>query len=810
MKKFITVLIASILISVTVFAQSTGDYSSVGNGNWNDPTKWQIFNGSSWVAASTYPGQNPGTGSVTITNNTEIKITATVPNPVSSLYVSAEYACSCDNFNYVPLGKLIFSAESPASLTVTTSVGIYGEILIDNQNGAKSHSIFIGGSLWLGDGYGTMMGSEYAEFYTLTIFQTINQDDKLNVTFNTTVPNSNIGGAEFDGVSFQPLTFNGEVTFNGIGISFQNGVLVKGHANFINGKVDAGITFADGATHSGASAASYVAGSVTKQGNDAFTFPIGNGNVYAPLTISAPSDPGAIVSASYIRSSASNIGPISDPALLNVSNCEYWVLNSNNNNLNVTVNWSPSSSCESSPYVTNVSEVTLAHFDNTTQRWNSHGGSGIGTPGNGSVTWNGVNMNNNNGYFTLGNLNACNAPWGAIATNITTNSATLSWTAVSGAISYDVDYSNSSVWINAATATTNTSVNLSGLSSGSYYQWRIRTNCSSTSSLYRQAAFNTICGTPSGLTTSNVTYNSATLNWSPVFNANYNYTAQYKQTNAASWTSVNGYSFTPNEVSSALVGLSPSTGYDWRVVANCPGSQSNYAQASFTTSSQPPCNDVYESNNSFSQAKAIALGNTISASISSSADIDWFKITTPNSANNGLWIMLGNLPADYDLYLYDKRQNLVAASANTGTANDVVTYNPNARNAAYYIKVIAKNGAFNTLQCYNLTTGVNSSIRSISSTSKPTNEVIEGSTDPLLYPNPASEFVYLNFNSATEGLVNIQIVNSLGQLVKQRPVNTIKGQNQFKIQVADIRPGMYILRINKGDLKLTRKFVIAR
>ena len=70
--------------------------------------------------------------------------------------------------------------------------------------------------------------------------------------------------------------------------------------------------------------------------------------------------------------------------------------------------------------------------------------------------------------------------------------------------------------------------------------------------------------------------------------------------------------------------------------------------------------------------------------------------------------------------------------------------------------------------------------------------------------------MYLNFNSATEGLVNIQIVNSLGQLVKQRPVNIIKGHNQFKMQVADIKPGMYILRINKGDLNITRKFVIAR
>ena len=804
MKNFLLVVIASIGINIYLSAQSPGDYRSIGSGNWNDPTKWETFNGSSWVAASTYPGQNAGSGVVSITNETEIKITATVPSPISTLYVYADEACSCNNY-IAPLGKLIFSAESAISLTVAGGVNIYGELLIDDQNGAKSHSIFIGGSLIIGEnGW-----YDYDTYQVIAVFQTINQDDKLNVTFNTSVPNSIITAYLFSplDLTFQDLIFQ-DVTFNGIGIS--GGGKVNGHANFINGNVG-GITFGDGATHSGASAASYVAGSVTKQGNDAFTFPIGNGNVYAPLTISAPSDPGAIVSASYIRSSASNIGPISDPGLLNVSNCEYWVLNSNNNNLNVTLNWSPSSGCGSSPYVTNVSEVTLAHFDNTTQKWNSHGGSGIGTPANGSVTWNGVNTNNSYGYFTLGNLGACNAPWGAIATNITTNSATLGWTAVSGAISYDVDYSNSGVWINAATATTNTSVNLSGLSSGSYYQWRIRTNCSSTSSPYREAAFNTLCGTPTGLTTSNVTYNSATLNWSPVFNSTGNYTVQYKQSNAASWTSASGgYAFTPNQVSSALIGLSPSTGYDWRVVAYCPGSQSNYAQSSFTTPSQPPCNDVYESNNSFSQAKAIALGNTISASISSSADVDWFKITTPNSANNSLWIMLGNLPADYDLHLYDKRQKLVAASANTGTANDVVTYNSNARNAPYYIRVIAKNGAFNTLQCYNLATGVTSNTRSISPASKPTYEVIEGSTDPLLYPNPTSEFVYLNFNSGTEGLVNIQILNSNGQLVKQHPVSTTKGQNQFKIQVADIRPGIYILRINKGELNMIKKFLIAR
>jgi hypothetical protein len=182
MKKFISVLIASILISVTVFAQSTGDYSSVGNGNWNDPTKWQIFNGSGWVAASTYPGQNPGTGVVSITNETEILITSTVPNPISSLYINADEACNCNNY-IAPLGKLIFSAESAISLTVSTTVTIYGELLTDDQNGAKSHLIFIGGSLIIGEN-----GWFDYDYYQLpTVFQTINQDDQLNVTFNTSV-----------------------------------------------------------------------------------------------------------------------------------------------------------------------------------------------------------------------------------------------------------------------------------------------------------------------------------------------------------------------------------------------------------------------------------------------------------------------------------------------------------------------------------------------------------------------------------------------------------------------------------------------
>ncbi|HET6766707.1 MAG TPA: T9SS type A sorting domain-containing protein [Chitinophagaceae bacterium] len=800
MKKFLFILIASIGISFYLSAQTTGDYRSVGNGNWNDATKWEIFDGSGWINASSYPGQNSGTGAVTIMNETGITITATVPNPVASLYVSADYACSCDPFGYVPIGKLTFSAESATSLTVTTWVYIFGELRINDQNGAKTHSMFIGGTLFVGDAW-----SDYDYYQTPTIFQTINLDDKLNVTFNTTVPNSGISGNEF---SFQ------DVTFNGIGISLQTSVIVNGHANFINGIIKDGglITFRDGATFSGASPASFVEAWVSKEGNDAFTFPIGRNGIYAPLTISAPVGQTEAFIASYHRSDAEGLCIISDPGVLSVSNCEYWRLqagssNSNSNSLDVTVGWTTASGCGSSPYINNVSDVTLASSDPTDANasWNSHGGSGVGTTTNGSVTRTGVNMF---GFFTLGNLGSCAAPFELKTTNITPNSATVNWSALTSSVSYGVEYSvaGSGTWINAASSTTSKSVNLTGLSPATVYYWSVRSNCTSGSSTNRVSQFFTpiACGDPTGLSTANISSGGATLTWNAVPNA-LNYDVEYRQSSLNTWIrAVTG----TTSVSYNLSGLSELTSYDWHIRANCSAGAGNYIQASFT--SLRDCNNIYEPNNASKQAKEIYLGNAIYAGISTVSDVDWFKVTVPNHYNNAMLFSLLNLPMDYDLYVYSNTLKLLGSSTLTGTSNEFVVYNSTSRRATYYIKVVGKNGAYNTSQCYSLGAQLSSTAGSASSKSSPENEVTENSNKQFLYPNPASEFVYLNFNSATEGLVNIQIVNSIGQLVKQHPVNTIKGHNQIKIQVADIRPGMYIIRINKGDLTLTRKFVIAR
>ena len=89
----------------------------------------------------------------------------------------------------------------------------------------------------------------------------------------------------------------------------------------------------------------------------------------------------------------------------------------------------------------------------------------------------------------------CNVPSGLTSSLITTSGATVSWSG-SGAASYDVQYkaASSTVWINVATATTASTVNLSGLSSSTTYDWRVKANCAANFSSFSSAQFTTAFG----------------------------------------------------------------------------------------------------------------------------------------------------------------------------------------------------------------------------------------------------------------------------------------------------------------------------
>jgi hypothetical protein len=91
------------------------------------------------------------------------------------------------------------------------------------------------------------------------------------------------------------------------------------------------------------------------------------------------------------------------------------------------------------------------------------------------------------------------------------------------------------------------------------------------------------CSQPSGLSTSNVSTTSATLNWSTASGAN-SYRVRYRSSDSTSWQEV-----TTSSSSYNLSGLANNTTYEWQVRSECSSLNSAYSSGpNFATSSTPP------------------------------------------------------------------------------------------------------------------------------------------------------------------------------------------------------------------------------
>jgi Secretion system C-terminal sorting domain len=84
-------LISAGLISIGNYlsAQVIGDYRSnvTSLAPWDATATWQTWDGSAWVAATAYPGQNLGTGVVTITDGDAISLNVSPTNAIGSLII---------------------------------------------------------------------------------------------------------------------------------------------------------------------------------------------------------------------------------------------------------------------------------------------------------------------------------------------------------------------------------------------------------------------------------------------------------------------------------------------------------------------------------------------------------------------------------------------------------------------------------------------------------------------------------------------------------------------------------------------------
>lgn len=117
------------------------------------------------------------------------------------------------------------------------------------------------------------------------------------------------------------------------------------------------------------------------------------------------------------------------------------------------------------------------------------------------------------------------------------------------------------------------------------------------------------------------------------------------------------------------------------------------------TVTNPPSGDTFEPNDSFGTAYSVSKGAILNSYIYTTSDIDYYKLTV--SSTGSYTISLTNLPADYDLTLYDSNGYYIDYSENYGTTSESIT--DTLSPGTYYIEIIGYNGAYSTTTPYKLT-----------------------------------------------------------------------------------------------------------
>jgi hypothetical protein len=318
------------------------------------------------------------------------------------------------------------------------------------------------------------------------------------------------------------------------------------------------------------------------------------------------------------------------------------------------------------------------------------------------------------------------------------------------------------------------------------------------------------CGTPSGLSATNITQTSATVNWGSVSGAT-SYNLQWKLSGASTWNTVTGISGT----SYGLSGLTAGTTYNYQVQAVCGSTSGNYSTSSSFTTTSGSCSDQYEANNTRSAAKVIPTNTTFTAQIATSSDVDWYRFSNTSSRRR-IKIEMTTLPADYDVRLYRGNSNtILGISENAGTTDELIIYNTNTVANNYYAYVYGWNGAFSNTQCYTFRVSLSSS-----------NWRTDGSTDgevteievPVMFenvafgmfPNPATDQLTVEVPMENESDVQVSVLDPSGKVALQQHRLLTKGDNQMTLDVSSLPNGVYFVQVRNGETSSTRKLAVQR
>lgn len=254
----------------------------------------------------------------------------------------------------------------------------FGNVIFNQANGSlqpayNAASTFRGNVTVNGTAAITFGAAAGTATFTGTVNQNVNKAGTASPIFRTLVMNKAAGSVTMNTDALVSLT-----------ATFTSGIINTTSTNYLN--------FADNATATGANNLSFVDGPVRKNGNDAFTFPIGDNTFYRPAAISAPTAVGHYFIAQYVNADH-GLGSAGDPTFTSISKCEYWTIDRNpgvppaSSNVLVTLSWQEAACVVG--YITNPATLRVARWNGAS--WANHGNGGTtGTATLGTIVTSGA------------------------------------------------------------------------------------------------------------------------------------------------------------------------------------------------------------------------------------------------------------------------------------------------------------------------------------------------------------------------------------------------------------------------------------
>jgi len=310
--------------------------------------------------------------------------------------------------------------------------------------------------------------------------------------------------------------------------------------------------------------------------------------------------------------------------------------------------------------------------------------------------------------FTTINANGCGTPTDVVVSNITATSASVSWAAVSNANSYEVHYkiSTDANWTIVTSNSTN--VDLTNLAGNTLYNVKVRAVCNSGNSDFsNQVDFTTLnnlpCSIPSNLTATNITANSAIVNWGVVPGA-LSYKLQYRPETSNNWITISNITGNSQQLSSLQGGMT----YYYKVRSICLTDSSDYSnEAVFTTNGSVVCGtpgNLSATNITTTTAQLNWTGNAPSYKIQyrKSGTVIWTFVTT-----NTLNITVNNLTPATE-YEYRVQAICVFGASNYSAISKFTTLNDDNATCDKPINLVASNQTNNSAKItWNAVSGAN-------------------------------------------------------------------------------------------------------